>query len=91
MADPLLAGTPKLTLAVAFPPTVANEVGAPGTVAGVTDADAPDSPLLPTALVACTVKVYAVPLVSPVTTSAVATELKVTGVWATPAMEGVTT
>jgi len=42
-------------------------VGAPGTVAGVTLFDAADAALVPTAFVAVTVKVYAVPLVSPVT------------------------
>ena len=38
---------------------------------GVTAFDAADSALLPTALVACTVNVYAVPLVRPVTTALV--------------------
>ena len=41
-------------------------VGAPGRVAGVAGADASDAGPVPTALVAVTVKVYAVPLVSPV-------------------------
>jgi hypothetical protein len=41
-------------------------VGAPGTVAGVTLFDGADGALGPIALVATTVKVYAVPLVRPV-------------------------
>jgi hypothetical protein len=40
-------------------------VGAPGTVAGVTEFEAELSKLLPLAFVAITVKVYAVPLVRP--------------------------
>ena len=40
-------------------------VGAPGTVAGVTLFDAADGGAGPIALVAVTVKVYAVPLVRP--------------------------
>ena len=42
-------------------------VGAPGTVAGVTAFDAADEAPVPIAFVACTVNVYAVPLVSPTT------------------------
>jgi hypothetical protein len=41
-------------------------VGAPGTVAGVTEFDAVDTVLVPITFVAVTVKVYAVPLVKPV-------------------------
>jgi hypothetical protein len=47
------------------PPTA---VGAPGTSAGVTAFDGADSGPLPTEFVACTVKVYDVPFVSPDTT-----------------------
>jgi hypothetical protein len=43
-------------------------VGAPGSVDGVAAADAADAALVPTEFVAFTVNVYAVPLVSPVTT-----------------------
>ena len=43
-------------------------VGAPGTVAGVTAADTLDDTLSPTAFVATTVNVYAVPFVKPLTT-----------------------
>ena len=64
---PLLAGAVKVTDACALPPVAVPIVGAPGTVAGVTLLDAADAAPVPTALVAVTVKVYAVPLVSPVT------------------------
>jgi len=43
------------------------DVGALGTVAGVTTLEATEATELPTALVATTVKVYAVPLVKPIT------------------------
>jgi hypothetical protein len=43
-------------------------VGAPGTVDGVAAAEAADAALVPTEFVAVTLNVYAVPLVSPVTT-----------------------
>ena len=52
MPDPLSAGVPKVRLAVVFPPCTVSDVGAPGTVAGTTAADAPDTAPLPTALVA---------------------------------------
>ena len=47
-------------------------VGAPGGSAGVTVLDAADAKLVPIAFVAVTVKLYAVPLVRPVTVSEVA-------------------
>jgi hypothetical protein len=54
---------PLLSLAIAAIP-----FGAPGTIgAGVTADDALEAVPVPTMLVAVTVKVYAVPLVSPVT------------------------
>ena len=43
-------------------------MGAPGVVAGVAELLVPEEVLAPTALVAVTVKVYAVPFVRPVTT-----------------------
>jgi hypothetical protein len=46
--------------------------------AGVTEFDAPDAGPVPTALVAVTVNVYAVPLVSPLTVALVAGGLPVT-------------
>ena len=64
---PLLAGAVKLTTAELLPATADTPVGAPGTVTGVAPVDAVDSTLLPTVLVACTVNVYKVPFVRPVT------------------------
>ena len=63
---PLLTGGVKLTVAVALPLVAVAPVGAPGTVAGVTLFDGADAMLDPTAFVAITVKVYAVPLSNPV-------------------------
>jgi hypothetical protein len=57
----------KLTVAWALPAVAVPIVGAPGTVAGVTLLEAADAGPVPIALVAFTVKVYAVPFVSPVT------------------------
>jgi hypothetical protein len=65
---PLLSGAVKVTLACVLPGKAAALVGAPGTVAGVTLFDASDGALEPTALVATTVNVYAVPFTRPVTT-----------------------
>ena len=54
---PLLAGAVHDTVAEVLPGVPVTPVGAPGTVAGVTELDAVDAPLVPTALVAVTVKV----------------------------------
>jgi len=65
-APPLSAGGVQLSVidvGVAVPPV--RPVGAPGVVAGVTAAEAADGGEVPTALVAVTVNVYAVPLVKP--------------------------
>jgi hypothetical protein len=64
---PSLTGGVKLTLACALPGVAVAAVGAPGTVLGVTLLDALEGALDPAAFVAMTVKVYAVPLVRPVT------------------------
>jgi hypothetical protein len=64
---PLLAGAVKATLACALPAVAVPMVGAPGIVAGVVLFDAADAGPVPSALVAVTVKVYAVPFASPVT------------------------
>ena len=56
----------KLTVAWALPAVAVPIVGAPGTVAGVTLLDGLEAGPVPIALVAFTVKVYAVPFVSPV-------------------------
>jgi hypothetical protein len=63
----LLAGAVKLTVALLFPAVAVPIVGAPGTVAGVTLLEAAEAAPVPTPFVAVTVKVYAVPLVSPLT------------------------
>jgi hypothetical protein len=69
IADPPLdAGAVKVTEACPLPPVAVPTVGVPGTVAGVTEFDAADAVPVPTALVAVTLKLYAVPLVNPVTT-----------------------
>ena len=54
---PLEAGAVKATLACALPAVATGLVGAPGTVLGITAADAVDATELPAALVATTVKV----------------------------------
>jgi hypothetical protein len=63
----LLTGAVKLTTACVLPLTPLTDVGAPDTVAGVTADEALEAFPAPALLVAVTVKVYAVPLVSPVT------------------------
>ena len=63
---PFDTGAVQDTVANALPATAETPVGAPGTVAGVTEADAEESEELPTAFVAFTVNVRGVPLVRPV-------------------------
>jgi hypothetical protein len=65
-------------------------VGATGTAAGVTAAEAADCGPVPKALIAATVKVYAVPFVNPVTVKLVPVDPVSTGAWAVPPMYGVT-
>ena len=62
------------TVALAFPAVAVTLVGAAGAVGavGVTGAEAVDSGPVPMTLVALTVNVYAVPLLSPVTVALVA-------------------
>jgi hypothetical protein len=60
-------GAVKLTDACVFPALALTAVAEPGTPAGITLLDAADAMLVPTAFVAVTVNVYAVPLVRPVT------------------------
>ena len=57
MGLPLEAGAVNATLAWALPAVATGLVGAPGTVLGVTAADATDAREFPAALVATTVKV----------------------------------
>ena len=65
---PVLAGAVKLTTTPPLLPLAAMPVGVPGAIAaGVTEDDALEAVPVPTELVAVTVKVYVVPLVSPVT------------------------
>ena len=64
---PLEAGGVNETAACAFPAVAVPIVGAPGTVARVTLLEGAEAGPVPAALVAVTVKVYAVPLVNPVT------------------------
>ncbi len=68
MGDPpSLAGAVNATVACALPGVAVPIVGAPGTVAGVTLFDAAEAGPVPSAFVAVTVNVYAVPFASPVT------------------------
>jgi len=62
----VLDGALKLIVACVLVATAVTLVGAPGVVAGVTEFDAVDAVLVPTALVAVTVNVYVVPLLKPV-------------------------
>ena len=68
IAEPLFAGAVKVTVAEVFPGVADGELGIPGMVAGVTAGlVALLGDEVPMALAATTVKVYAVPLVRPVT------------------------
>ena len=68
MAEPpLLIGGVKVIVASPLPLVAVPIVGASGTVAGVAPPLALEAILVPTALVAVTVKVYVTPLVKPVT------------------------
>jgi hypothetical protein len=64
---PLFAGGVNVIVAEPFPDVALTDVGAFGTVEGVTELLVTDAVLVPVAFVAVTVKVYAVPFVSPVT------------------------
>ena len=63
---PVVPGAVNATLAEALPAVALTPVGAPGTVAGVTEEEAEDGTELPTEFVDTTVKVYGVPFVNPV-------------------------
>jgi len=62
---PLTVGAVQVTTALVFPGVAVTDVGAPGGAAGITAADGADAGPVPMAFVAVTVKVYAVPFVSP--------------------------
>ncbi len=64
---PVLAGAAHVTASCVLPLTATTDVGALGTVAGVTGAELTDWKLLPTALQAITLMTYGKPLVRPVT------------------------
>jgi hypothetical protein len=69
IAEPPVAGALNVTVACALPAVAVTPVGAPGAVtgaSGVTLFEGADAGPVPTAFVAVTVKVYAVPLVNPV-------------------------
>ena len=66
-APPESEGATHDTTACPFPGTADTDVGAPGTVRGVTADDAALATLVPSAFDAVTVNVYAVPFDNPVT------------------------
>jgi hypothetical protein len=87
------SATGRLTDRLPAPPVCADACCTnDGAVAGpgVTTLDGADAGEVPAAFVAVTVNVYAVPLVSPVTTVAVAGAATWTGAWATEPAYGVT-
>ena len=88
---PSLAGALHVNVTWVMPATPVTPLGASAVVAGVAGADGVEAGPVPTALMALTVNVYAVPLVSPLTVSVVAGDEKVIGDWAIPPIDGVTT
>ena len=62
---PLLTGAVNVIVAWPFPTVAVPIVGAPGTVAGVTEFETAEAVLVPAELIAATVNVYVVPFVSP--------------------------
>jgi hypothetical protein len=85
---PPLAGAVQETVAEPLPAVAETPVGTPGTAAGVTELDAADGDPVPTAFVAVTVNVYAVPFVNPSIVAFV--PVAVVGAWAVDPMNGVT-
>jgi hypothetical protein len=69
---PFDAGAVQVTVACPLPAVAVTPVGGPGTVTGVTEFDGAEAGPAPAALLATTVNVYEVPLVSPVTIAVVA-------------------
>jgi hypothetical protein len=65
---PVLEGAVKLTVALLFPAVALPMAGAPGAPRGVTLLEAAEAAPVPATLVDITVKVYGVPLLSPLTT-----------------------
>ena len=70
---PVDVGAFQLTVADANPLTTLCDVGTPGAVTSVTLAEDPENAPVPAALMAATLKVYALPCVSPDTAQLVAT------------------
>jgi hypothetical protein len=64
---PVLVGAVQLTVTLWLAPLPITPVGAPGTLAGTTAADATDGALAPTEFEAVTLKVYDLPSLSPET------------------------
>ena len=85
---PPFAGAVQETVADPFPGVTVTTVGAAGVVAGVTDGEAAEGRLDPTAFDAVTVNVYPVPLVNPLMLAVV--PVAVTCVWAVVPTYGVT-
>ena len=81
---PLLEGPVHVSETEPLPRVPATDVGAPGTVAGITADDADDAALVPTLFVAVTVNVYDVPFVKPETVQAAVIGLPVFDVHVKP-------
>lgn len=64
---PLLAGAVNVTVTLRSAPATPVIDGAPGGPVGVTEFEAPEATPVPALFVAFTVKVYAVPLLKPLT------------------------
>ena len=80
----MLVGAVHDIVSFASPGEAVTDVGAPGTVAGITAEDADDAALVPTEFVAVTVNVYEVPLVKPDTVQAAVIGLPVLDVQVKP-------
>ena len=72
IVTPFAAGAVHVTTRRPSPRVATTFVGTPGIAVGVTDADGAEAADAPTAFVALTENVYAVPLVRPVTVQVVA-------------------
>ena len=72
---PLLAGAVHVSAICVLPAVPVTAVGAPGRPAGVRPLEAAEKAPVPTALIAATLKKYAVPFVSPVAVHAVVVEV----------------
>lgn len=77
VAPPVLTGAVNVTDALALPAVAVPIVGAPGALVGVTEEEATDAGDVPALFVAVTVKVYAVPLLKPLTVIGLALPLPV--------------